>query len=166
MTLREAECEMFTTLDESKWLTDNEVWSVEYQIVSFEKEGVFSTSYQVFVKRRNCRWDYTVPTTPVPLYVQEMIDDTIRKCKRLIAEYTKKVADKATEIVIADSSDYLDNYEAVSTEKGAWRTIVMRLSNTALKTIPIFNHMHVVCSDFYRALIVDGQELVIGGIPA
>ncbi|MBI6863030.1 hypothetical protein [Lysinibacillus fusiformis] len=46
---------MFTTLDEGKWLTDNEVWSVEYQIVSFEKEGVFSTSYQVFVKRRNCR---------------------------------------------------------------------------------------------------------------
>lgn len=42
----------------------------------------------------------------------------------------------------------------------------MRLSNTVLKTIPIFDHMHVVCSDFYRALIVDGQELVIGGIPA
>ncbi len=105
MTLGEAECEMFTTLDEGKWLTDNEVWSVEYQIVSFEKEGVFSTSYQVFVKRPNCRWDYTVSSTPVPLYIQEMIDDTIRKCKRLIADYTKKVADKATEIVIADSSD-------------------------------------------------------------
>lgn len=39
----------------------------------------------------------------------------------------------------------------------------MRLTNKALKTIPILNHMHVVCSDFYRA---DGQELVIGGIQA